>query len=246
MLKLQRHRSQFAYLVLSACALVTFAALADEVLDSVVVVGQRIGGGALTCMSGPCLDTSKEQAAQALREYQQMYQTFPEEELPLDASKFCRALSAKQPSGCSLASPPASPGIVVPGERPYAPNGCGTGWSDRTAAAIFLRAYSADFSGDVDAPYPGVSFLGACNAHDTCWAAGRPRGDCDLSFGTAVRNACRVLGQTETRSSCEGLAGVYYSAVSNSRFADANYATALRNRQCATWARDMRENGCAR
>lgn len=109
--------------LLAASTLIAFAVSAEAELDRIVVVGQRIDGGALTCMSALCFDTANEQAAQALLEWQQMYQTFPQEELPLDAGRFCRALSAKQPAGCSVSSPPASPGL----EGNWQPTGCGTG-----------------------------------------------------------------------------------------------------------------------
>lgn len=232
-------------ILLAISALVALGALAAAELDRIVVVGQRVDGGALTCMSGPCFDTAQAQAAQALLEYQRMYQTFPQDELPLDAGKFCRALGAKQPANCSVGSPPPSPGIHVPGQPAYQPNACGTGWLNRLAANAALRAYSEQFSGDVDAPYPGVSFLGACNAHDTCWASGGSRGTCDSAFSTQTLGACSRLPGAAERNACNGFSNLYHSMVTNSRVSDANYEAALGKRRCSTWARDMRENGCA-
>lgn len=82
MVKLRGRIAASVTILLAASGLVAFGAFADPVLDRVVVVGQRIGGGALTCMSGPCFDTANAQAAEALREYQAMYQAFPQDELP--------------------------------------------------------------------------------------------------------------------------------------------------------------------
>lgn len=134
----------------------------------------------------------------------------------------------------------------MPGQPGFQPNACGTGWVNRLAANVALRAYSEQFSGDVDAPYPGVSFISACNAHDTCWAGGGSRGSCDNAFSAQMLSACSKLPGLNQRNECNGFANLYHSMVTNSRVSDGNYETSQDERRCATWARDMRENGCAK
>lgn len=67
MFKLRGRNKASIRILLAASVLAAFGALADTELDRVVVVGRRIGGGSLTCMSGPCFDTASTQAAQSLR-----------------------------------------------------------------------------------------------------------------------------------------------------------------------------------
>ncbi|MEM8925647.1 MAG: phospholipase A2 [Actinomycetota bacterium] len=68
---------------------------------------------------------------------------------------------------------------------------------------------------------PNFDFLDACNEHDLCYLD-RPYGDdraarrrCDREFFDAMIAACRAdyEGRWLTRSSCYGVAGVYYVGV---------------------------------
>lgn len=221
-----------------------FHVLADDIptTPTVEVVGHRVDGGALTCSFGGCFDSAQAEAARALAEWQRMHDTYPQDELPLDEEKFCEGLASSKPSGCNLASPPASPGITVPGQPAYAPNGCGTGGVGGWFQSFILSRISSSYSGDLDEPYSGVSFLSACNAHDACWAAGGPRAGCDAAFEDRMKTACAAVPDPE--GTCSGFASLYRGAVSTTTGSDNAYATSTGNRQCALWARDMRENDC--
>ena len=169
-----------------------------------------------------------------------MYDSFPPDDLPLNGAQFCANLATRQPQGCSLSNPPPSPSIAVPGQTDWQPNGCGTGgWFEH---AILNVTTSNSYSGDINAPYEGVSFLSACNAHDTCWAVGGARGACDNAFQQSTQNACAPVA--DPNGTCSGFASLYHGAVSTTNSSDNAYANAVANRQCALWARDMRENDC--
>src|SRR5690606_13153660 len=100
-------------------------------------------------------------------------------------------LNARKPSGCSANNPPPSPGVDVPGQSAWQPNGCGTGgigtWFQD---AILEVVASQSYSGNIHAPYPGISFRSACDAHDQCWAAGGVRHVCDNNFRDSMESAC--------------------------------------------------------
>lgn len=164
-----------AILGTGAALLVASYVLAETIPteDPVVVVGRRPDGFVLTCTTAFCFDAVQEEAARALLEWQRMYAELPPDDLPLDGERFCQLLAADKPPGCNLGNPPPSPGVTVPGQAPWQPNGCGTGgiggWFQDAVLEVIA---SQSYSGDIHAPYPGVSFRAACNEHDRCWAVG--------------------------------------------------------------------------
>ena len=173
-----------------------------------------------------------------------MYDSIPQDDLPLNGERFCSNLEARKPSGCSLSNPPASPGITIPGEANYQPNGCGTGGIGNLILDFALEVFSSNYySGSIDEPYSGVSFLPACNAHDTCWAAGGARHVCDGAFMTSMHNACGGVSGAG-QNTCLGFAGLYHGAVSATDPSDSAYQTSTGRRVCAVWALEMRENEC--
>lgn len=168
-----------------------------------------------------------------------MYQTFPEDELPLDAGKFCRALSAKQPAGCSVGSPPASPGLG----GNWRPTGCGTGRMSRAFLdAALRRAATHSYSGDIDRPHEGVSFLAACNEHDRCYAVAGGKDNCDIAFRDTMQTACNAAANN---AACQGWASLYHGTVSTTDASRSAYNASAGERACASWARDMKDNGCS-
>lgn len=95
------------------------------------------------------------------------------EEIELSQAQVCQRLKTKRPNNCSQNSPPPSPGITVTGMSPWQPNGCGTGGVGSWFQDFVLeRAAGQSYSGNLDSPYAGVSFRGACDSHDQCWAQG--------------------------------------------------------------------------
>lgn len=133
----------------------------------------------------------------------------------------------------------------MPGQDPYAPNGCGTGGIGGWLQDLALEVFTSDsYSGDIDEPYSGVSFLAACNAHDQCWASGTVRHVCDDAFELATSNACNVVSDPAGKSTCRGFASSYHGALTTTDGSNSAHATSTANRACALWARDMRENDC--
>lgn len=232
-----------ALLVLALLA--AFYVVAEEIPTepTITVVGFRDTGESVTCATASCVDSAQAESARLLMEWFRMYQEFPQEDLPLDGDKFCQALATHQPSGCSLDSPPASPGITVPGRSDFAPNGCGTGgvggWFQNAVLSVIT---SNHYSGDIDAPYAGVSFRSVCDAHDICWAAGGARGACDDAFRDGTQAACAAV--PDPQGTCSGFASLYHGAVSTTVPSDNAYEEREGQRKCALWARDMRENDC--
>lgn len=112
-----------------------------------------------------------------------------------------------------------------------------------TFADAFLEvAARPTYSSDFQAPYPGVSFRAACDAHDLCWASGGARGVCDVNFRMDMEVACG--GAHPSNNACLGFQGIYHFAVANTGPANTTYNNSLAERSCALWASDVRENNC--
>lgn len=216
-------------------------AVAQSITDlpPVIVTAPRLDGGSISCGGMGCAGALF--SARIATPYDPNVAFIPYDDYPVDGEKFCQLLGAAKPSGCSASNPPPSPGIAVPGMSSWQPNGCGTGgigsWFQDAALEVFA---SQSYSGNIHAPYPGVSFKSACDGHDRCWARGGARGTCDEVFRVQMFNAC---GQ---QSTCRGFASSYHGAVSVTNGSHGAYATTAANRICAVWAYDMRENDCAK
>lgn len=158
----------------------------------------------------------------------------------VDDQQSCQNLKARRPPGCSATTPPPSPGINVPGQAAWQANGCGTGGLANVFLDVALRlAASNTYSRNLDAPHPGVSFLGARNSHDMCYAVATPKGTCDDQFFTAMGGACAGHG-----TACMDWAHAYRGGVGVSNAAQNAYNNSSSKRTCALWAMDMRDNMC--
>lgn len=169
------------------------------------------------------------------------YETYPDELPALDPVKVCRSLRQKKPSGCDYSAPPSAPGF----DPSWSANGCGTG----PRANWFLdkalsQSNSSTYSGDLNAPFAGVSFLAACNGHDACWGQGMERSQCDLTFRSQLDSSCSGLSDPNSFNVCVGYAGLYHSAVSTADASHEAYAAAVSELSCAAWVHDMKTNGC--
>lgn len=103
-------------------------AYAQTTLPPVVVTAPRIGGGTIVCRGEACAMVIAQLRQTAIDELLRMQRPVPlPEDIPLSKSKVCSKLKADKPSNCSFSSPPSSPGISVPGQPAWQPNGCGTG-----------------------------------------------------------------------------------------------------------------------
>lgn len=209
-------------------------------IDTVQVLGQRVGGGAYYCMGVQCSQSYNQAALQTYMQYQAMYASIPDEELPVEPSLFCSILKNKKPSGCDAINPPIVPGINLN----WQPNGCGTGPIEDWVYAQGLGALNSSFSGNLDAPYAGVSFLSACNSHDRCYGLGSVRESCDIDFRDAMQSSCDAFSDPGAYQTCSSFVSTYHAAVS-SNFGTSAYNNAQADLRCAVWVKDMKENQCS-
>jgi hypothetical protein len=107
------------------------------------------------------------------------------------------------------------------------------------------QSNSSTYSGDLNAPFAGVSFLAACNSHDACWGSAMHRGTCDIQFRGAMESACSGQSNPDSYNVCMGYAGMYHGAVSTTNGSNEAYAKAVSENSCAAWVHDMKANGCA-
>lgn len=221
-------------------AAIAYPSSAPVEFPPVQVIGSRIGGGEVICRGLDCAAVL--QQLQQQERYAHEFSSFEAsigESLPVDHQKLCRDLKARRPSGCNLSNPPASPGI----SPNWQPNGCGTGrLSNLFLDAALEMAASRMYSGNLDAPYSGASFLSACNQHDTCYAVAGNKAICDDAFGTQMNQICQQ--QAADLSHCRAWANGYHAAVYLSDRSFSAHQTASKQRACAIWALDMRGNQC--
>src|SRR5690606_11916944 len=107
------------------------------------------------------------------------------------------------------------------------------------------QTMDGNFSGDRNAPFPGVSFLDACNAHDECYGRKFPgRTTCNGQFNTAMGNACgaSLVAGTDSHTICLAYAGAYLYAVEAG--GESAYDDAQADRSCAVWHHEMKKNQC--
>ena len=243
----QSRLRRFAIVVLIVPALWLASSLATTNFPPVVVTAPRIGGGNILCTGDACSAILASMANGINME--NLTQGFPlEDNPPLPGPQFCSNLKADKPAGCNGASPPPSPGINVPGQAAWQPNGCGTGgvggWFQDAVLEVFM---SQSYSDDINSPYPGVSFLSACNLHDECWASGENRTQCDMGIQAAMNSACdqQLPAGSSGWGTCRGFSSNYHGALSTTNGSHSAHATSSGARECALWAHNMRENSCA-
>ncbi len=230
----------FLLTAIIALSVVDLLAQSTPVLPPVIVTGTRIGGGTVICRGMSCAGVLADlQVQTSLILYDQGMPLGPDDDIPVDPGAMCNNLRQAKPAGCSLSNPPPSPGIGTNWQA----NGCGTGRLANLFADAFLEVASRPtYSGDLQAPFPGVSFRDACNGHDQCWAEGNARTTCDYAFRQNMISACG--GDSPANNTCLGFSGLYHGAVSTTGAAQAAYNNSVSARACALWASDMRENGC--
>ena len=165
--------------------------------------------------------------------------------LEVTKRQFCNQLASQKPKGCDPASPPSVP-VYDP---MWEPNGCGTGGMEELFYKMLMDSlYGDHFSGSLDAPMKtsngqNISFLGACNHHDQCWASAGGRAQCDRDFMDEMLAACDITMGSD-QATCEGIASIYRGAVGSDAATD-HYNESVDKHACAAWAYDMRRNGCA-
>ena len=243
----ERRNTLVKFLTVAALSAACFGLYATVTFPPIIVTAPRIGGGTVVCRGEACAGVLQSlQETGGSKGGDQSDHENPTEDIPVNPAALCANLNANKPSNCSLSNPPSSPGITVPGQPAWSANGCGTGgigsWFQD---AILEVVTSQSYSGDIHAPYPGVSFRTACDAHDACWASGALRAECDNTFRDSTQAACSIVSSPAGRSTCSGFGSLYHGAVTTTNGSHNAYSTSSNNRECALWASDMRENNCA-
>jgi hypothetical protein len=235
-------------LVALGLSLATGGALATTTLPKVTVVGTTIDQFNLACTGYEC--TSFLESIGGVppgwhTPVAGMGESGGFGQVDLTKAQFCNQLSSPRPSGFNPQSPPSVP-VYDP---MWEPNGCGTGGLEEIFYKLLMGSlYDDHFSGSLDAPTKtsngqNISFLGACNHHDKCWASAGDRGTCDQDFYTEMMTACGAATGADLNA-CQGIAGIYRGAVSSDSATD-HYDDTVDAHACAAWAYDMRRNGCA-
>lgn len=230
-------------LLVVAASAVFFSAYSQTVtLPPVKVTAPKVGGGQFSCLGTACAGAVNQESFAAHQRFLEEHERYPDEPPELDQQQVCRAMRASRPANCDYGSPPSVPGFS-PG---WSPNGCGTGpranWFLDSALS---QSNSSTYSGDLNAPFAGVSFLAACNSHDACWGSAMHRGTCDIQFRGAMESACSGQSNPDSYNVCMGYAGMYHGAVSTTNGSNEAYAKAVSENSCAAWVHDMKANGCA-
>lgn len=241
-------RNFVSALVALALSLAAGSALATTTLPKVTVVGTTIDGVRLGCTGYACgsymLSVGGIDVNSPLTPVAGMGEGGGGE-LGVTKSQFCNQLASQKPKGCSPESPPSVP-VYDP---MWEANGCGTGGMEEIFYKMLMDSlYGDHFSGSLDAPTKtsngvNISFLGACNHHDRCWASANPRGGCDDAFFKEMIAACGVASGADL-GACKGIANIYAGAVASDAATD-HYNDTVGKHACAAWAYDMRRNGCA-
>ena len=119
-------------------------------------------------------------------------------------------------------------------------NGCDTGWSSRLAAYLALTLQLPNFSGNVDAPIQGASFLGACNNHDPCFGTQMGFAECNAAFTTDLNAACQSANSI---ASCN-IAVAQYSTTVTGTSGIGPYSSSGELRTCFICHREIQANRC--
>lgn len=197
------------------------------------VTGRRIPA---VCYSAACVTAILDAQASADRQYMKFLKSQNRDNIgdmpTLTKEQICTVIKSKQPPNCT--AKPTIAGINGPA------NGCGSGTGSRIFGTLGLELkHPLSFTGNIDAPIQGVSFLSACNAHDFCYAAQKDKDVCDRGFNTDLTAACsRAVDNTI----CQSFANDYTAAVNN--LGGDAYAVSGRELACYKYQKEVEDNGC--
>ena len=230
-------RTAVAVMLLVGCIGTIYAG--TTTLGKLTVTGTTLDGWKVVCSGSACGNLISNNTVRFNTNQPEMGEGGGGRELGLMKDQFCAELAKSKPSGCNLSSPPASPDITIPGVAVWQPTGCGLGgWKDALLSRVAQFAAGNNYSGDLDAPREGVSFLSACNEHDRCYAVAGGKSECDQSFKA---NMLALCGADDL---CGGWADLYSGIVKTTESAQGAYNASATDRTCALFAKDMRRNGC--
>jgi hypothetical protein len=175
-----------------------------------------------------------------------------DDNVAVDPREFCGALKQQNPDPQSCpsggTSVPLVPGFGISRETYAATraNGCGDGSLAFHALNLAARVTVPGYTGDPDAPYPGLNIRDICNAHDACYAAQDARSSCDEQFDVALQARVdqNYTPGGEPHRSASNVVRLYASAVGLK--GQAPYDKAGAAHRCASWNADMEANQCPR
>lgn len=214
---------------------------AQTTLPPVVVTGTRIGGGTIICRGTACEGVLRALAGPDHYIESELPLQPDQVSIPLDPAQVCANLEQAQPPNCSLNNPPSMPGY----DPNWIANGCGDGTVASEVGEFLAGLVLPDHTGNLNNPLPGISFYGACAAHDKCYGSGGglySKGMCDGIFNYNMDAACDA-GSPTYAPQCADIREAYVDAVETS-FGQSAYDAAQSNLACAAWASDMEENEC--
>jgi hypothetical protein len=206
-------------------------------LERHIVTGVRVNGN-VVCYRQACAGALA-MAQQVLdAQHRQAYQSQglePPDPPEMTKEQVCNAIRSAKPKDCGATRP------RINGMDGSVGNGCGSGAVSRGLGSVALRIrYPIAFTGNIDSPIAGASFLDACNGHDACYALQGGRNACDMSFGNRLSAACDGANDRDT---CQRMAADYTNAVTT--HGAAAYTDSAIQLACYAYHKEMDENGCA-
>ncbi len=209
-------------------------ATAQQQMPPIQVVGTRTDGRQVLCRGDACAYVIAALTREITGLLQQSNNPGDQNEVFLTKDQICTAVKKTKPSGCG--DKPSVTGLDgVTG------NGCGTGWASRaTAWATLASQHGLNFTGNVDAPARGASFLGSCNQHDACYGTqAASQQSCDQSFRGSMSAACSSAADPTV---CGQMASLYHGTVV-ALGTNAYDASALAL-GCYTYHKNLEDNSC--
>lgn len=196
-----------------------------------------------------CFSSADQLSAELDRMFRMGHQEYIEPE-DITAS-FCQLMQNNTPSHCNQLSRYFTGEFTLDYLRwnsisnpttwsiPSLSNGCGTGSTFELIAAEFGSHILTGWSGSINEPIAGFSFLSACNNHDVCYANQSGQGECDTRFFRQMESVC----ESDNSDKCMNAAHLYRAAV-GSKAGEVAYKKAGRQKECRAIQRDHQNNNC--
>ncbi|WP_340676885.1 hypothetical protein [Paraglaciecola sp.] len=154
--------------------------------------------------------------------------------------ELCNIMSNMAPSGCTTFSSPYTSPFLGNGPAtwslPALTNGCGAGGLLETTLTALATGING-FTGNLDQPLTGISFLSACNSHDMCYATQGGQNNCDNVFYDNLKSICSSYS---SQGGCLTFAHTYRTAVGQA--GDGAYSNAGLAQQCKNFKEDYIKN----
>jgi len=155
-------------------------------------------------------------------------------------TELCNVMSNMAPSSCTTFSSPYTSPFLGNGPAtwsfPALTNGCGAGGA-LEATLVFLATGINGFSGNLNEPLTGISFLSACNSHDMCYATQGGQNSCDTAF---LRNLEVICSSYSSQGGCMDFAYTYRAAVGQD--GASAYSNSGLAQQCKNFKEDYIKN----